>query len=283
MKKLFGLILISLLVLLTSCGSEEISVNSFKERKDNYYISEDEMILIDYKTDHLGALVSIDIDRLLYVDELFMINNNVVEIDDEYMMDAGSKCSAYYQLEVAKNIKVGNAEFKYNRTTCEYIEVDRDNNYKSGSFVRRYPLDETIDMSLDTAIYIVHFDSESVEKFIEISRVYHTAKSVGVHYIEYNVDAFNNKTEIISNNRLYNSDIVYFEKLIIFYQSDVVALEAISGVSPNINLIDFNEEESNPIIDNFNEIYSKEITAIEELFDDIQVITNEEEIVEESE
>ncbi len=279
MRKLFSLSLF-LVMLLSACDSSA-SIYNFKIRKDDYFISEDGMVIIDYKTDSNGELVELSIDRLLTIEDMIYYNPL---IDFDYELEgftgniftiAGFQCTNYNDMEVPINIEVGSARFKYNRNECEYQEVDRNNIFKSGSYSRKYELEGTIDVSKEVTISIVVYDPDSIEKFVDIIDIPHTVKTLGVYSILINsdLDGFDSRT---TN---YFNEIAVYEQLVLKHQENEMAINEVLGFSMDINLLDFDEmAEVIPIIEDFIDDYELEINAIDELEELIGVI-NEDEVV----
>jgi hypothetical protein len=203
------------------------------------------------------------------------------EIDYDYTVpgftgdiftEAGYLCTAYDDLMVPLNIEIGNTRFKYNYEDCEYVEVDRDNDEKSGSFVRTYEIDETIDVSRDTIISIVIFDEDSIERFIEVQNIPHTMKMLGVYSISFNLDRDDFRNDVIN----YYRDIAVYEQLMLKQQDNELAILEANGVSGNVNLLDLNAlDEVTPLIVDFTVRYSDEIQAVEEMVEEISAITEE--------
>ena len=130
MRKYSLLLTVILVFVLSGCGTEE-AANNFLIRKESYIISEDNMVLIEYKTDEDGKLVKVNIDRLLTIEEMIFYNT---EIDYNYDLEgfsgeiytlAGHLCTVYDNFYVPINIEIGNTRFIYNVNECSYVEVDR--------------------------------------------------------------------------------------------------------------------------------------------------------------
>ena len=274
----FSIVIIGLLVILLSGCSSEGTVYNFKIRKDSYLINDDKTVILEYKTDENGELVEIAMDRLLSVEDMFYYNT---EIDYDFEVDgfsgdiyteAGFLCTNYEDLLVPINIEIGNTRFKYDYVECEYVEVDRDNEEKSGSFVRRYAIDDTIDVSIDTIVSIVVFDEDSIERFIETQTIPHTMKKLGIYSIGFNLDRDGFSDGVVN----YYRDISIYEQLLLKHQENEAAVNEVLGISENINLLEFDEfEELIPLIDDFVMRYGDEITAFDEMMAEIGVITEE--------
>ena len=276
MKKLFGLSFL-LIILLSACDGSA-SIYNFKVRKDDYFISFDETVLIDYKTDANGELIKLNIDRLLTIEDMLVYNPLV---DYDYVLDGfsgeiftapGFLCTDHNEMMVPINLEVGSTRFKYNRNACQYQEVDRNNEYKSGSYSRKYRLDETIDVSKEVVVGIVIYDETSLEKFIDIMELPHTVKLLGVYSIHLNsdLDGFDSRT---TN---YYHDIAIYEQLFLKHQENETAINEVLGFSMDINLLDFDQmAEITPLIEDFEEDYGNEITALNELEDLIGIVSTE--------
>lgn len=268
MRKMLVTLTFIMMIVLTGCGKDEVSYN-FKSRKDDYYISESKRVIIEYKTNSVGEMIELNIDRLLTIEEMVYFNTN---IDFDYVLEgyagdiyesAGFLCTKYDNFSVPTNIEVGNTKFKYNRTDCEYQEVDRDNIYKTGSYAQVLSLKETIDVSKKILISIVVFDEDSAEKFIEIQKLPHTAELLGVYSIPINSDKDGFGT---SGVYYYYKDMAIYEQLYLKNQLNETTLEVINGIPTDINLLDLNSiSELKPLIANFYIIYEEESTAMIEL------------------
>lgn len=275
MRKLnLSIVIFVFVLLLSGCGSDGVVYN-FKIRKDNYIISEDNQVIIDYKTDENGKLVEIYIDRLLTIEEMIYLNTEIefdkviLGYENDIFTEAGFLCTQYEDLMVPVNMEVGNTKFKYDYAACEYIEVDRDNDKKTGSLARSYKLDETITVSGDIIVSIVIFDETSIERFIEIQKIPSTMRSLGVYGISFNLDREEFSSEVIN----YYSDIAIFEQLMLKQQSKDLALDEINGMSENINLMDFDQfAELTPLVEEFEIRYALEIQALTELVGEISAI-----------
>jgi hypothetical protein len=269
MRKQYLIILLAITMMLGGCGIETDTVG-FKERRENDYISESDRVLIHYKTNEIGQLVNISFDRLLTIEELLFIQSERLQsieqgLETDVLVDASSRCTDVFALEVPLNIKIGTTVLKYSTAQCGYVEVDRDNIEKSGSYIRRYDLDETIDVSTDTIISVVYFDETSVERFVVATNLYHTMKQLGIYASGYLYDEDMVKTEVIFLNT-YAQDMGYLEHFILFYQDQVVAIDRINGLSSDVYA-----EATDPLIENFNIVYLEEILAVNELFLDIRL------------
>lgn len=278
MRKFSVVIVLVVSLLLSGCTSTE-TVYNFKIRKDNYIISEDKQVLIDYKTNENGELVELFIDRLLTIEDFIHYNASLdyeVEVEGysgDVYTEAGFLCTTYDELYVPINIEVGNVRFKYNYADCEYVEVDRDNDEKTGRLVRRYGLAETIDVSRDTIVSIVVFNEDSIERFIEVVEIPTTVRTLGVFSVDLNLD----RDGFVEGVNRYYRDIVIYEQLLLKYQENESAVSEINGISANINLLEIGDlTDIVPLIEDFTSVYSEEMQAFDELYDEIGVITEEE-------
>ncbi len=277
MRKLSVLIMLIFVIGLSACGSDG-TINNFEIRKDDYYISDDDRVIIDYKTNEDGKLVEISIDRLMTVQDMFYYNN---QIDYEYIpegfsgntfTEAGYQCNDYENLFVPVNLEIGNTKFKYDRFQCEYREVDRDNEFKTGTYIRKYNLRETIDVARDVIVTIVIFDDTSIERFIEIQDIPHTMKMLGVYTIGLNIDQ-DGYSEGVFN---YYRDMAVYEQLLLKHQENEAAMDEVLGVSESVNLLELDLlAEVTPLVKDFEERYALEIAAIEELVGEISVIADD--------
>ncbi len=282
MKKLF-IISLFLVVLLSGCKGSS-TVYNFKVRKDDYYISEDGNIIINYKTDSNGQLIELNIDRLLKLEDILFLNPL---IDYDYVLEGfigdifiepGFMCTDYNDMLVPINIEIGSTRFKYNRNECEYQEVDRNNIFKGGLYSRKYNLNETINVSKDTIVSITVYDENSIENFVDILNLPHTVEMLGVNSIIINYSRDGYSSPVIN----YYHDMAIIEQLILKHQKIDKAVTEILGFTLDVNLLDFDQlDDIVPLIDDFIEYYDFEITALDELNDLIGVISDEDVVPEE--
>lgn len=282
MKKLLLVISLSLVLLLSAC-KEEGSIYNFNVRKDDYFISEDKSIIVEYKTDEDGKLVNLNIDRLLTIEEMIYYNP-LIDYDyalegfsGDIFIDPGYLCTTYNSILVPNNIEVGSIRYKYDVVDCEYQEVDRNNILKSDTYSKKYLLSDTIGVSRDTIISIVVYDENSIEKFVDIVKLPHTVKSIGVYSVGFNfeLDGFS------SNLTNYYKDIAIYEQLILKYQENDLAILELLGMSFDVNILDFDQFDNiTPLIDDFEENYLLEKNAIDELINLIGIVIEEEVIPE---
>ena len=271
-------IMVFTVLLLGGCASEE-SAYVYETRKDNYIISDDKTVLIDYKTDEQGKLVELYIDRLLEVEDLLYYNT---QIDYNYVLpgftgeiftEAGFECTDHNDLLVPINIEVGNIRYKYDYVDCAYNEVDRDNDEKTGRLARSYPLDGTIDVSRDTIVSIVVFDEDNIERFIEIQEIPTTVRTLGVYSIGVNLERDGFIDEVVN----YYRDITIYEQLVLKHQESDPAVAEIMGISASVNLLEFDEfGDLKPLVESFETRYLSEIRAFEELYAEIGPVIEEE-------
>lgn len=280
MKKMLFMISISLIIVLSACGSDT-KVNNFKPRKDDYFISETGKVLVEYKTNENGKLVKLFIDRLLSIEDIIYYNP-LIDLDyklegytGDIYTNAGFTCTSYNNFEVPINIEIGSTRFKYDRIDCEYQEVDRNNLVKSGDYARSYNLYDTLGFDQDTIISIVVYNENSLEKFTDIQILPNSVKTIGVYSIGFNLDldGFNS---ILAN---YYYEIAIYEQLFLKLQENELTISEIAGLSEDINLLDIgNLGEITPLIEGFAIEYEEEILALEELEELIGII-NEEDVI----
>ncbi|MFK5883374.1 MAG: hypothetical protein QM489_03430 [Candidatus Izemoplasma sp.] len=286
MKKFIILLTLFFVVTLSGCGSDETAYN-FDTRKDDYFISDDGKIIIEYKTNEDGKLVEINIDRLLEIEDIIYFDPTIdyemtVEgFTGDIFVSPRSTCVDHNDILVPINIEIGSTTFKFDRIDCEYQEVDRYNEIKTSSFARSYGLEDTIDVSKSTIINIVVYDEGSIEKFREVKQLKHTNELIGVYNIVFNYDR-NGFVDSYSN---YGYEMTIYEQLLLKTQDNEEAINDILGLSSTINLLDFDELlEAGVLIDNFEIVYELEINAVIELFSKIGVaeeVIIEDDIIEE--
>lgn len=278
MKKILLVLSLVLVIFLSGCGDES-SIYNFKIRKDDYFVSESGNILVEYKTNEDGKLVKLSIDRLLSVENMIYFNP-LIDYDYEIegftgdiFTDAGYSCTQYDNFEIPINIEIGSTRFKYERSDCEYQEVDRNNIIKTGIYSRRYNLEDTLGFSQDTIISIVVFDENSIEKFVDIIDLPNSVKSIGVYSIGFNSD----KDGFLSNLVNYFHEIAIYEQLFLKIQENELTIAEVTGFTEDINILDLGSYgDVTPLIDDFILDYEEEITALDELEDLIEAISSEE-------
>lgn len=276
-KILLGISLV-IIVFLSGC-SDDASAYNFKVRKDYYLISDDEAVIIEYKTNEDGKLVNLFIDRLIPIEDMIYFNPL---IDFDYTLEgftgdiftiAGYTCTKHANLRVPINIEIGSTKFKYVRTDCEYQEVDRNNIVKTGTYAERYKLTDTLGFSQDTEISIVVYDAFAVVKFIEILNLANSVKTLGVYSIGLNSDL----DGFTSNLTNYYKEIAIYEQLMLKLQDNDLAISEVSGFTEDINILDLNNfGDITPLIEDFETLYASEIQAIFELEDLIGVVSETE-------
>ncbi|MDC0559031.1 hypothetical protein OAO42_01320 [Candidatus Izimaplasma bacterium] len=284
MKKIRVIIILSFIVLLSACGSSA-TVNNFAPRKDDTYFSNDGYIKIEYKTDSDGKLIELNIDRLLTIEEMIHLSPN---IDYDYELEGFTgaifttprfSCTKYNGIKIPFNIEIGNTRYKYDDTRCQYRVVDNYNEFKSGFSANfTYDLDETIQESTNTKISIIVYNPLELVSFIEVIELQNSVEGLGVYSIIVNRAKNGFDTELVN----YYRDMGIYEQLYLTHQENEAAMSEVKGESTDINLADItNLTESNPLVIDFEDIYEKEILAIEELQDEIGVNFTDEETEEE--
>lgn len=278
MRKLSLVLVFAITLLLSGCSGDEQTYN-FRSRKDDYYISENDTIIIDYKTDENGKMIELNIDRLLTIEQMIYFNTNIdydftIEgFGGDVFTNAGFLCTSYENLSVPVNIEVGNTKYRYNRDDCEYQEVNRDNVYIAGTYARKFRLNDTIPVSKSIIISIVVFDLNSPEKFVEVQRIPHTAKLLGVYSVPLNSDRDGFTIDGVYN---YYTDMAMYEQIYLKNQKNETAMEVINGIPTDISLLDLNNLSSiQPLIADFIFRYDDEITAIDELESEIGLFVDE--------
>lgn len=274
-----GLILLLIFAFRSCSNAADEDIYNFKSRKDDYFISEDESVIINYKTNELGLMIELNIDRLLSIEDMIYFNTNIdydyelEGFDGDIYENAGFLCTSYYNFQVPINIEIGNTKFKYNRVDCEYQEVDRDNIYKTGSYAQSYTLEDTIPVSKSILISLVVYDESSIEKFVEIQKLPHTAELLGVYSIPINSD---NDGFTSDGVYVYFKDMAVYEQIYLRYQLNETVMLEISGIPSDINLFDLDDiTEITPLINNFESRYIDEITAMIELESEIGLFIDE--------
>jgi len=268
MRKFTFLLPLLFMLVLSGCSQEEVKI-TFKIYRDDYFIYDDSVI-IKYITNQDGVLESIDIDRLLSLEDIFYAYNLPryedfePYLDEEIFVQTTPKCSKYGSIEVPFNISVGITRFRYNSTSCSYKEVDRNNDFRSGPFIREYKLTSTVPVSPSTAIKVLIFEPEELVPFKEIIHVNHTVKNMGL---------FSSMIDSSQDVKRYSYDIRLYEQFLLKYQNNLTAEEIIEGIPVNINLFNLDSlEEIKPLIENFNMLYEQEVNAISALYEDITVV-----------
>ncbi len=278
MKKILLFVSLVIIGFLSACGDEE-SIYNFKIRKDDFFISESGSILVEYKTNEEGKLVKLYIDRLLTIEDMIYFNplidyGYVLEgFTGDIFTNAGYSCTMYDSFEVPINIEIGSTRFKYERSDCEYQEVDRNNIIKTGTYARSYNLEDTLGFNQDTIISIVVYDETSIEKFIDIIDLPNSIKTVGVYSIGFNSDLDGFNSELVN----YYQEIAIYEQLFLKIQENELTIAEVTGFTEDINILDIGSfGDVTPLIEDFATIYEEEILAIDELEERIGTVSVEE-------
>ena len=274
-----------LVVLLASCADSG-PVYNFQERKDSYYISEDETIMVYYKTNNDGKMVELNVDRLLTIEQMILLNPTIdsnFELEgftgDIFMEPSNTCTDISNDILIPINLEVGNTRYKYDDDSCKYRTVDNHNEYKPG-YADEYLLTDTIPVASHVKISVIIYNPSELVNFVEIYELPNTFKKIGVNNILINRDKDGFDNDLVN----YYRDMTIFEQLYLKHQEDTGTLNEISGMATEINLLDINSlMEATPLIENFDDIYEGEIVAIEELQEEIGVnfATETEEIVDE--
>ena len=277
MKKTLFIMSLAIIIFLSAC-SKDASVYNFKPRKDDYIVSESELILVEYKTNEDGKLVNLYIDRLLSIEDMIYFNPL---IDYDYELEgftgdiftfSGYECTKYNNFNVPINIEIGSTRFKYDRIDCEYQEVDRNNLVKTGIYARSYNITDTLGFDQDTIISIVVYDENSLEKFIDIVDLPNSVRTIGVYSIEINSDLDGFISPLIN----YYKEITVYEQLFLKLQDNDSTVSEVTGFTEDINILDIgNLGEITPLIEDFVFEYEEEILALYELEDLIKIVNEE--------
>lgn len=283
MRNIRYLIVFLVVIFLTACGSSG-PVYNFQPRKDDTYISQDGFVIIEYKTNSDGKLIEINIDRFLTIEQMFILSPTVdydYELEgfdgDIYTVPRNS-CTNYNGIQIPINLEVGNTRYKYDDTRCQYRVVDNYNEFKSG-FSANFVLDirETIQESKNTKISVIVYDSDELVPFIELFDIPSTVESLGLYSIILNPTRDDFRSNLIN----YYRDMGIYEQLYLKHQANDDATDEILGITMDINLADLtdisNLTDYTPLVDGFEDIYEREITAIEELQDEIGTNFDDEE------
>jgi hypothetical protein len=257
----------TLIFLLGSCG-EDASVNNFVARQDNYLVSEDKQVIIEYKTDTEGKLIELNIDRLLTIEQMILLNPI---IDFEYelegftgdiFMSPRNACTDYSNdLLIPINIEVGNTRYRFSNSQCTYKTVDNYNDFKPG-YSDEYLLTDTIPVSKNVKISIIVYVPDELVKFVEIYEIPNSYERLGVYNIMFNQDNTGFRFDLVN----YYRDMSIYEQIYIKHQENAGAVDEVMGVSSEINLMDINSlTEAITLIDDFENTYELEIQAIVEL------------------
>lgn len=273
--RIFKTLLVAFVIfLLSSCGSNQDLYN-FSPRKDATLISEDNLIVIDYKTNTDGKLVELSIDRLLTIEQMIILNP-IIDFDYELAGFTGdifikpnNICTTISNdLLIPVNLEVGNTRYKYNDKDCMYQTVDNHNEFKPG-FSNEYLLTDTIAVASYVEISIIVYNPGELVNFIEIYNLSNTFKTIGIYNILVNNDENRFNNDLVN----YYNDISILEQLYLKYQESETTFNEVMGISTDINLMDLDHlTESIPLIEKFQTSYKFEIAAIIELEGKIGII-----------
>ena len=112
-----------------------------------------------------------------------------------------------------------------------------------------------------------------VEKFVEIHRLPHTSKLLGVYSIPINTDKDGFTSSGVFN---YATDMAIYEQLYLKHQLNETTVEEINGIPTDISLLDLNSIGSmQPLISEFYLMYGDEIDAVIELESEIGLFVDE--------
>lgn len=281
MKRLFMIIgILGFVFTLSGCDDEASNYN-FRPRQNDYYISEDGNVIIDYKTDENGELTRFNIDRLLTIEEMLSGNptiNYQYELEGfegDIFVEPPLACLMPRDVLVPVNIEVGSIRYKFRSSECMYKEVGRDNEFKNSSFAREYGVKDTIQESKDTAINIVVYDPDSIELFVEIYELPHTLETLGVFAIELSPDTGNPIKDYLN----FSTDMKIYEQYMIRFQDNESVIDEIYGLSEDINILNFGDlTEVQSVIEDFEDTYEVEIQAVYEFEAEVGINQVEEEI-----
>jgi hypothetical protein len=274
MKKLVLFTLIGLSILtLTSCNSAA-SLYNFEPRQDSTLFSEDRLVMIEYETDIQGKLTSINIDRLLTIEEMVLFNPT---IDTDYQIEgftgdifvepSNSCTDVSNDVLVPVNIEVGNTRYKYDDDDCMYKTVDNYNEYRPG-YADEYLLSDTIPVPSHIKISIIVYNPTELVNFIEIYDLPNTYEKIGLYNILLNRDRNGFENNLIN----YSRDMSVLEQLYLKHQELEGATNEVLGIASDINILDLdNLDEIIPLIDNLERNYEAELQALEELQQEIGI------------
>lgn len=285
MRRLTLVLSMLFVFLLSSCGGNEV-LNNFEARRDGTLFSSDESILIEYTTDKDGKMIDLNIDRLLTIEEMLYLNP-IIDYDYEiegftgtiFTSPAGQCTRISNDLLVPINIEIGNTRYKYDNSVCRYRTVDSNNNFRPG-FADEYYLTDRIVEDRNTTISIIVYVPDELVKFVEIYQIPHTVELLGV----YSLLIAENRADLAVPLLNYYNDTGVYEQLYIKHQDNEATIAEIGGLSEELNLIDLsNLTEIVPLIDNFSTLYEAEISAMNELQEEIGVNFTTDEEPEETE
>lgn len=284
MRKFLMIVSLVLVFALSACGSDDVIYN-FEARRDGTLISSDKEILIEYTTDVNGKLVSLNIDHLLTIEEMFLLNpviDPTLEVDGfdgDIFVKPSNQCTLISNdVYVPINLEIGNTRYKYDNDNCQYRTVDTNNNYRAG-FAEEYYLSDRIQEDRQTTISVILYQPDELVKFVELFTVPHTYELLGVYHLTINA----NRQDVIGGIRHYYNDTSVYEQLYLKHQENDATIDEIKGMSEELNLLDLTDiMEYEPLIEDFEATYAREIAAIEELQEEIGInFQSEEETTEE--
>ena len=259
--------------LLSSCGGDEV-LNNFESRRDGTLFTTDGRVLVEYTTDKDGKLISLNIDRILTLEEMFILSPVIdyeLELDDfdgDIFMLANNQCTSIRNnLLVPINIEIGNTRYKFDNTECKYKTVDSNNNFRAG-FADEYFLTQRIQEDRRTTISIIVYQPEELVKFIELYQIPHTYELMGVYHLLPDITRQDLAVELVN----YYNDTGIYEQLYLKHQENEATINEINGMSEELNLMDLSSlTEMIPLIEDFEELYALEIDAIEQLQEEIGI------------
>ena len=257
MKKIWLIIgLFSFVTILSGCSDDGSNYN-FRPRQNDYYISEDGKVIIEYKTNENGELVRINIDRLLTIEEMISGNPTIdygVQVEGfegDLFVEPPLSCLMPRGVMVPVNIEVGSIRYKFRSSECLYKEVGRDNEFKSSSFAREYGVKDTIRESKETTISIVAYNPDSIELFMEVYELPHTLETLGVFAIELSPDTGNPSRDYLD----FSTDMKIYEQYLLRFQDNETVVDEIYGLTEDVNILNFGDlMEVQSLIPDFEEI-----------------------------
>ena len=279
MKKLGLYVIIGLIILtLGSCNAGG-SLENFEPRQDSTLFSEDGLIMIEYETNKDGRLVSINIDRLLTIEEMVLLNptlDHEYEIQDftgDIFIEPSNTCTdVSNDVLVPVNIEVGNTRYKYDDEECKYKTVDNNNQFRAG-YADEYLLTDTIPVQSHVKISIIVYNPTELVNFIEIYDLPNTYDKLGLYNILINRDRNGFENNLIN----YSRDMTVLEQLYMKHQELEGAYNEVLGIASDINILDLDSlDEIVPLIDGLERNYEAELTALDELQDEIGVAFEQE-------
>jgi hypothetical protein len=267
------MITVVLVFLLSACGGDDVIYN-FEARRDGTLISSDKEVIIEYTTDVNGRLISLNIDHLLTIEEMFLLNPVIdpnIEIDGfdgDVFVKPRNECTLISNdVYIPVNLEIGNTRYKYDDTNCQYRTVDTNNNFRAG-FAEEYYIFERIQEDRQTIISVIIYQPDELVKFVELYTVPHTFELLGVYHLAIN----QTRQDVIGGVMNYYNDTSMYEQLYLKHQENDATIAEINGMSEELNLLDLtNISDVQPLIENFETRYASEIAAIEELQEHIGI------------